>query len=104
MHKAIMVNAETEQDQEEYNQRYDGYAVKHEKLKKQYGDAQSEREACQNKAQILDSMIEGLRSAAAVITEFDGKLWNATVDHVTVSRDGILIFTMLDGREITVRS
>ena len=104
MHKAIMVNAETEQDQEEYNQRYDGYAVKHEKLKKQYGDAQSEREACQNKAQILDSMIEGLRSAAAVIPEFDGKLWNATVDHVTVSRDGILIFTMLDGREITVRS
>lgn len=103
MHKAIMANAETVQDQEEYNQRYDGYAVKHEKLKKQYGEAQTEREARRNKAQILDSMIASLRSAAAVITEFDGKLWNAMVDHVIVNRDDSLVFTMLDGREISVR-
>ena len=104
MHKAIMVNAQTEQDQEAYNRRYDGYAAKHEKLKKQYGDAQAEREARRNKAQILDGMIESLRSAAAAVTGFDGKLWNATVNHVIVNRDGSLVFTMLDGREITVRS
>ena len=103
MHKAIMVNAETAQDQEEYNKCYDGYAAKHEKLKRQYGDAQAEREARQNKAQILASMIDGLSSAVAVITEFDGKLWNATVDHVTVNRESSLVFTMRDSREITVK-
>lgn len=100
MHKAIMANAETAQDQEAYNQRYDNYAATHAKLKKQYGDAQAEREARQNRAHILDSMIESLRSATAVITEFDAKLWNATVDHVNVCRDGSLVFTMRDGREI----
>ena len=102
MHKAIMVNAETAQDQEEYNKRYDGYAAKHEKLEKQYGDAQTEREARQNKAQILASMIESLNGAAAV-TEFDVKLWNATDDHVTVNRESSLVFTMRDGREIKAR-
>ncbi|MCR5090665.1 MAG: recombinase family protein [Oscillospiraceae bacterium] len=102
MHKAIMVNAETAQDQKDYNRRYDGYAAKHEKLKKQYGDAQAEREARQNKAQLLDSMIDSL-IGAAVVTEFDVKLWNATVDHVTVNRDGSLVFTMRDGREIRVK-
>ena len=103
MHKAILVNAETEQDQEEYSKRYDAYAAKHEKLKKQYGDAQAEREARRNKAQILDGMIESLRSAETAVTDFDGKLWNATVDHITVNRDGSLVFMMRDGREITVR-
>lgn len=102
MHKAIMVNAETAQDQEDYNRRYDGYAAKHEKLKNQYGDAQAEREARQNKAQLLDSMIDSL-IGAAVVTEFDVKLWNATVDHVTVNRDGSLVFTMRDGKEIRVK-
>lgn len=102
MHKAVMENAETAQDQEEYSKRYEAYAAKHEKLKKQYGDAQAEREARQNKAQILDSMIDSL-IGAAVLTEFDVKLWNATVDHVTVNSDGILVFTMRDGREIRVK-
>lgn len=78
------------------------HAAKHEKLKNQYGDAQAEREARQNKAQLLDSMIDSLMGAA-VVTEFDVKLWNATVDHVTVNRDGSLVFTMRDGKEIRVK-
>ena len=47
-------------------------------------------------------MIESLNGAAAV-TEFDVKLWNATVDHVTVNRESSLVFTMRDGREIKAR-
>ena len=31
------------------------------------------------------------------------KLWNATVDHVTVNRDGSLVFTMRDVREIRIK-
>ena len=38
-----------------------------------------------------------------VVKEFDEKLWNATVDHVTVNRDDSLVFTMRDGREIRVK-
>lgn len=103
MHKAVMENAETAQDQEEYSKRYEAYAAKHEKLKKQYGDAQAEREARQNKAQILDGMIESLRIAEHTVIGFDEKLWSGTVDHVTVNRDDTLTFTLRDGREIRIK-
>ena len=103
MHKAVMENAETAQDQEEYSKRYEAYAAKHEKLKKQYGDAQAERQARQDKTQILDGMIESIRSSEPTVNGFDAKLWNTTVDHVTVNRDDTLVFTMRDGREIRIK-
>lgn len=103
MHKAVMENAETAQDQEEYSKRYEAYAAKREKLKKRYGDAQAEREARQNKAQILDGMIESLRIAEHTVIGFDEKLWSGTVDHVTVNRDDTLTFTLRDGREIRIK-
>ena len=103
MHKTVMENAATAQDQEEYSTRYEGYAAKHEKLKKQYGDAHAEREARQNKAQTLNGMIESLRGAGPAVIGFDEKLWNTTIDHVTVNRDDTLVFTMRDGREIQVK-
>ena len=103
MHKAVMENAETAQDQEEYSKRYEAYAAKHEKLKKQYGDAQAEREARQNKAQIPEGMIESITSSEPTVIGFDAKLWNTTVDHVTVNRDDTLVFTMRDGREIRIK-
>ena len=103
MHKAVMENAETAQDQEVYAKRYDDLAAKHTKLKKQYGESQAERQAKQDKAQILDGMIESLRCAGPTGIGFDEKLWNTTVDHVTVNRDDTLVFTMRDGREIPVK-
>ena len=103
MRKAVMENAETEQDQEAYAKRYEGYVAKYEKLKKRYADTHAERQARQNKAQILGGMIEGLRCAGPVAIGFNEKLWNATVDHVTVTRDDSLVFTMRDGREIRVK-
>ena len=103
MHKAVMENAETVQDQEVYAKRYDYLATKHTKLKKQYSDIQAERQARQNKAQILGGMIESLNRAGADVIKFDEKLWNATVDHVTVNRDDSLVFTLRDGRDIRVK-
>ena len=103
MRKAVMENAEAEQDQDIYAKRYDGYVAKYEKLKKRYSDVQVERQARRNKAQTLEGMIEGLRSVEPVPIGFDEKLWNATVDHVTVNRDDSLVFTMRDGREIRVK-
>ena len=103
MHKAVMENAETAQDQEVYAKRYDDLATKHTKLKKKYADAQAERQARQDKTQILDGMIESIRSSEPTVIGFDAKLWNTTVDHVTVNRDDTLVFTMRDGREIRIK-
>ena len=103
MHKAVMENAETAQDQEVYAKRYDDPANKHTKLKKQYADAQAERQARQDKTQILDGMIESIRIAEHTVIGFDEKLWSGTVEHVTVNRDDTLVFTMRDGREIRIK-
>ncbi len=103
MHKAVKENAETAQDQEVYVKRYDDLATKHTKLKKRYGDSQAERQARQDKAQILEGMIESLRDTGLTAIGFDEKLWNTTVDHMTVNRDDTLVFTMRDGREIRVK-
>jgi hypothetical protein len=73
------------------------------KLKKQYGETQAERQARQDKAQILDGMVESLRSAEPTAIGFDEKLWNTMVDPVTVNRDDTIVFTMRDGREIRVK-
>ncbi len=69
-----MEDAKTAQDQEEYSRCYEGYAAKHEKLKKLCGDAHAEREARQNKAQILDGMIESLRCVEPTDIDFVEKL------------------------------
>ena len=103
MHKAVMEKAETAQDQEVYAKRYDDLATKHTKLKKQYADAQAERQARQDKTQILEGMIDSIRSSEPTVIGFDAKLWNTTVDHVTVNRDDTLVFTMRDGREIRIK-
>ena len=60
------------------------------------------RQARQDKAQILSAMIGSLKSAEPTVIGFDEKLWNATVDHMTVNRDDSLVFTLRDGREIRV--
>ena len=103
MQKAVLDNAETAQDQEEYNKRYDSYIKKYAQLKKQYGDTQAKCRMRQHKAQILDSMVEKLQNANIDAVSFDEKLWIATVDHVTVNQDDYLVFTMQDGREIRIK-
>ena len=50
-----------------------------------------------------DSLVEGIRSSEPTVIGFDAKLWNTTVDHVTVNRDDTLVFTMRDGREIRIK-
>ena len=103
MQKAVLDNAETVQDQEAYNKRYDSYIKKYAQLKKQFGDTQAERQMRQHKAQILDSMVEKLQNVNVDAVRFDEKLWIATVDHVTVNQDDILVFTMQGGREIRIK-
>ena len=103
MQKAVLENAETAQDQEEYNKRYDGYVKKYDRLKMQYEDTQTERQNRQQKTNFLDRMVENIQSVNIDAVSFDEKLWMATIDHVTVERDDSLVFTLRDGREIRIK-
>ena len=48
-------------------------------------------------------MMFELGELTALPLTFDEKLWNGTVDHVTVHPDERVVFRFKDGKEITTR-
>ena len=48
-------------------------------------------------------MMFELGELTALPLTFDEKLWNGTVDHVTVYADERVVFRFKDGKEITTR-
>ena len=50
----------------------------------------------------ISGMLSELTELEAAPIEFDEKLWNATVERLTVYEDERLVFSLKDGTEITV--
>ena len=98
--KCVERNAATAQDQEEYAAQYNGYVERYEKLKERYDALSAERERKTEKAKAIDRFIHTLESRKELLAEFDSGLWIATVESVTVSRDGGMLFRFFDGTEI----
>ena len=59
-----------------------------------------ERERKTEKAKAIDRFIHTLESRKELLAEFDPGLWIATVESVTVSGDGGMLFRFFDGTEI----
>ena len=51
----------------------------------------------------IGGMMFELGELTALPIDFDEKLWNGTVDHVTVYPDERVVFRFKDGKEITTR-
>ena len=98
--KHIAQNAETEQDQEEYDQKYHALVQQYEKLQQQFTKLQRERAARINRMDTLHHFLETISAVPQVLDSFDEKLWRATIEKVTVFHDGKMIFQFLDGTEI----
>ena len=98
--KHITQNAETEQDQEEYDQKYHALVQQYEKLQQQFTKLQRERAARINRMDTLHHFLETISAVPQVLDSFDEKLWRATIEKVTVFHDGKMIFQFLDGTEI----
>lgn len=64
---------------------------------------QRQREKMKADAVAIGGMMFELGELTALPLTFDEKLWNGTVDHVTVHADERVVFRFKDGKEITTR-
>lgn len=98
--KCIEKNSAVAQDQKEFNSRYNGYVEKYEALKERYDSLAAERERKTEMAKAIDRFIHTVESRDGLLTKFDPHLWLTTVEKVTITADGKMLFRFFDGTEI----
>jgi DNA invertase Pin-like site-specific DNA recombinase len=98
--KAIFENARTCVDQDEWSERHDSYLKRHRKATERVDELESLRRERQAKHLILETYIKEIESRPLAIDAFDERLWSASVDTVTVTKDGRMVFRFKDGTEI----
>lgn len=79
---------------------YDRYAERYDALQQQYEKLQAKRKERITKEAAIGGFLFEILELEKLPIEFDEKLWNATIDHVTVYGDDRLVFTFQCGAEI----
>ena len=97
----IQQNSVKPMKQELYKSEYEKLVQRYESLKAKRDALVSKKEARENKLKFILHYTETLCGQDA-ITEFSEDLWLKAVDHVTICRDGRMVFLFKDGSEITV--
>lgn len=97
---AMVENARVSLDQNEYRRRNDELASRFEAAKKKYNELSEQIAEREIREQNLRLFQETLESMKGTITEFDGALWGALVDYITVYEDGSRTVTFRDGTTI----
>ena len=100
--KCVQENATIEQNQDEYDDRYNALTDRYEGLMKKKAALEKERMDKEVKAEMLSGFLFELGEFDLLDMEFSPQRWNAIVDHVTVYHDGRLVFSFHNGSEITV--
>ena len=97
----IQQNSVKPMKQELYRAEYEQLVQRYESLKAKRDTLVSKKEAMESKLKFILHYAETLRGQDA-ITEFSEDLWLKTIDHVTVCKDGGMVFRFRDGTEIAV--
>ena len=97
---AMLENARVALDQNEYRRKNDALASRFEEAKKKYDELSEQIVKRETRRQNLQHFQETLESLKGTITEFDGALWGALVDYITVYEDGSRTVTFRDGTTI----
>lgn len=97
---AMLENARVALDQNEYRRRNDELATRFEEAKKKYNELSEQIAEREIRGQNLRHFQETLEALKGTITEFDGALWGALVDYITVYEDGSRTVTFRDGTTI----
>lgn len=98
--RCIEDNSHSAQDQDEYAIRYNGFVERYESAKVRVEKLQAKRAERQAKADSIGTFMFELMERENTITEFDDRLWLASVDIITVHSDGRLVFRFQNGTEI----
>lgn len=96
----VSQNAREEQDQVDYQIRYDGMVERYETLVGKENDMKEKIQELKLKREVIKAYIVRLAEQDHILTEFDEDLWIGLVDHVTVyTKDNVRV-TFKDGTEI----
>jgi len=98
--KCIEENAVSVQNQDEYFSRYNGYVERYDAAKVKVEALEQERTLRLARADAFETFIRTVRDMDTIPAEFDDKLWQKTIDTVTVKSDGTLVFKFQNGIEI----
>ena len=96
----VTENARTEQNQEDYQKRYDGLVERYERVKSRCYAVVKAIEEKQAHFEKLGMFIEALKGQAEPITEFDAGMWGSMVEYITVDKDKNMTVTFKDGTEV----
>ena len=97
--QAIRQNATVAQDQEAYNNHYDGLALKDAELAWKIGELEEMMVERGRKAERVETFIRSLEMAGEMLSE---ELWCTMVERVKVERDGKMMFTLTCGMDVEV--
>lgn len=101
--KLISENSKTALDQEKYQKRYNALSVKYERLEKELADTEATIAAKKEQAQKLTAFLDKLEKQESLVPEFDEELWDATMESVTIHKDGTLVYRFMGGLEKKIK-
>lgn len=101
VHKMVMENASTAQDQEEYQKRYDYLSNKYDEGKTKVKALQEERARRATQKEILELKIKELETAD-ILKEWNESVFKMSVDEILVSKEE-LTFKFYIGEEIEIK-
>ena len=101
--KCINENAVQTIDQDEYINRYNALAERHERAQNRYDALQKKRDRRLIQADIMSGFLFAITELDTLQLQFNPPLWHTTVDHVTVYADERLVFHFKNGSEVEVK-
>ena len=97
----IMMNASANLTEEAYTQQYTDLTRQYEEKKAEYESLLERKKAMEATAVVFSDILFRLTELEEIPIDFDEALWNTLVDHVTVYADERIVFSFMDGTEIT---
>ena len=99
----IEENATNTMTEENYRATHAELCSRFEETEAKLAALQRRREKMKADAIAIGGMMFELGELTALPLTFDEKLWQGTIDHVTVHADKRVVFRFKDGKEITTR-
>lgn len=97
----IMMNATADLTKDEYQRQYKGLIWQYESKKVEYDALLSEKKSREDLNVVFSRILFQLTELEEIPAEFKEFLWHALVDHMTVYSVEHIVFTFIDGPEIT---
>jgi uncharacterized protein YutD len=94
LQKCVMENTHIAMDQEDYQQRYSGYAVRYDVARRRLAEINEQYKSLSVRGMKAEAFLNSLADLDGLITDFNHSIWYTMVDRVTVERGNHLTFLL----------